>query len=77
MNHYSTPSRTQVDRALALLDEEAERREQAVKAFYLREGAYKPIVHWKLALVGLFCGGLLAAIGLWWLITTVLDRIEL
>ena len=77
MNHYSTPSRTQVDRALALIDEETERREQAIKAFYVREEAAKPVVHWKLALVGLFCGGMATCWVLWhFVITPFMDKLQ-
>jgi len=79
MNHYSTPSRTQVDRALALIDEETQREQEALKRFYAvnSAGYSRPFPRLKVALIGLFLGGLLAAYGAWALITGILDRMGL
>lgn len=35
------------------------------------------VINWKVAVAGLFLGGAFAALGAWWLITTVLDKIGL
>jgi hypothetical protein len=46
-----------------------------------QRGAYipstdKPLVGWRLALLGLFLGGAATAWVFWWLITSALDRFQ-
>lgn len=69
--HYA--AQAQVDEVLRQMEVDERRQQEAIDAFYRRENA-KPVVSWKLALIGIFIGGCLAAIGAWWLITQALDR---
>ena len=73
---HTHPTRYDYEAYKSWREQDEERMKEAIDAFHAREDA-RPTVHWKLALVGLLCGGALAALGFWWLITTVLDRIEL